>query len=145
MEEFIINSKSYFYTDLIMAFCALLTSIVGFFLRKRHRSLKYMYLYPLASFLQILSLYISWISVKIRNWDTLSNFIFLLIEFYLIYLFYLSTIESKTLKIIYKILPLVYLITIILFLIYNNFWCHSRNMNFLRNAPQRPFAMDGEL
>ena len=100
MEEFIINSKLYFYTDLIMAFCALLTSIVGFFLRKRHRSLKYMFLYPLASFLQIISFYFNFFHYKSNSMtaQNISILLFILVELFCILYFYLLVLKKQRLK-----------------------------------------------
>ncbi len=115
MKELLENSALYFYMDLISIFCALIASIIGFIMRKKHRELRFMFLYPLSSFLQMSVTYFLYFILKVDT-SFLTHFsiiAFLLVEFSCLYIYYYKIIKSSGFR---KILKIVFIIYLFLFI-----------------------------
>ena len=100
MKELLEESSSLFYTNLIEAACALLASVIGFLLRKRHIGLRLMFIYPFSSFLQFIIYFLIYYLQHIEPFIFLftSTKVFLIIEFLCILIFYLSVLTKKKLR-----------------------------------------------
>ncbi len=114
MKELLEASALYFYTDLITVLCALLATIIGFIQRKKHEGLRFMFLYPLVSLQQSVSFYIVRYFIRVDNFFT-SNFsviVFLLVEFFCLYIYYYIVIKNRFRKILQVVL-VVYLFSLV--------------------------------
>ena len=115
MKELLEESVSYFYMDLISIFCALIASIIGVIMRKKYMALRFMFLYPLASFLQTSVTYFLDFILKVdTSFSThFSIIIFLLVEFFSLYIYYYKIIKNSSFR---KILITVFIIYLSLFI-----------------------------
>ena len=111
MKELLEESASYFYTDLIMFLCSLFASVLGFVHRKKHEGLRYMFLYPFASVLQMLSVYFSFyiLNMKSSLVTYISISLFLLIEMICFYFYFSVLIKNNLLLKGIRIVPVIYL------------------------------------
>lgn len=90
-----------------MVLSALAALIIGIVHRKKLQDLKFMVLYPMVSLVQGLLTYYSWIHEKDKElWgtDTVSDSLFILFEFLIIYQFFKKAIVIERLKLFIKII-----------------------------------------
>jgi len=109
-----------------MMACSILAAIVGYLNRKKHTDLRSLYFYPLASFIQSISYYVIIafsITSRIRN-DVMyiTCNLFLIIELYLIYHFFLKALASRPAKKLLYSIEVIYIVLICLYwAIYSTF------------------------
>jgi hypothetical protein len=106
-------SKLVYYTDLILAGSALIATTTGIIFRQKHRELRYMFIYPFASFLQqaifVFSYY--WLNQTeeaVSDSNAISINLFLLIEFSSISLFYFCAVTRTYNKRILRVISIFY-------------------------------------
>ena len=110
----------------IMMGCSILAAIVGYLNRKKHIDLRSLYFYPLASFIQSISYYVIIgfsTTSRIRN-DIMyvTCNLFLIIELYLIYHFFLKALGSRPAKKLLYSIEVIYIVLICLYwAIYSTF------------------------
>ncbi len=118
-------SKSYANIALLFTFlCSILAMITGYKYHNKFTELKFFYLYPLSSFLQItlctLGILLKANTKVIDELTAVSTNIFLLIEFLLIYNFFRQVLKSKIAKQILQIVTLLYIVTLFLYWTWGN-------------------------
>lgn len=98
---------------IVMMACSAFSAIIGVLNRKKFRTIRHFYLYPLASFIQMVAFhaaYITGFDLKTQNaiayWTV--N-IFLLVEFLMISHFFLTVLKSPTMKAILYTISILYL------------------------------------
>ena len=116
MKSFTLNTHI---AQVFMMACSLFAAVVGYLNRKKHINLGSLYLYPLASFIQAISYYIVVnlsLTRKIQN-DILyiTCNLFLVIELYLIYHFFLKTLANQSAKKLLYLIQTVYIVVVCLY------------------------------
>lgn len=103
--------------------CSLSAFLIGRKNRHKFPELKYFYLYPLASFLQMLSYfivrYIDYGHETFFNVTAIGTNIFLVVEFLLFYNFFYLKVEYRFLRLIILYLAPIYLLLIVLYWIFD--------------------------
>lgn len=107
----------YSFAVLFSMVCSLVVSIIGFNLRNSNLQYKFLYLYPLASFLQnlfILIIDLTNVPSSQRNLMVgISIYIFLLVEFYILYHFFSHSLNNVKSKRVLNLIRWIYPILIL--------------------------------
>jgi hypothetical protein len=119
--------------EMFMLICSCVAGVIGYRNRKRHHYLAGIYLYPLASLAHTILFYVIEtppINRKIRNTVIFSGEdIFMFIEFFLIYSFFLNILKSQGLrKLLYLIQFFYVLIVLCLWFAYKNLFKLTINL-----------------
>src|SRR5688500_4023484 len=118
LKQIIISS---FFTHPIMLLSALFAWWLGFMRGKKSRELKYLLLYPLASFIQGLIAYYSWVHQSEQVYfrmDLISESEFILIEFLILHYFFKNIITLSSLKLLMEIVYLTYTLYLLIIWIF---------------------------
>ena len=111
-----------FYThfgELLMLICSFVAAVIGYLNRKKHASLRRIYIYPLASMAHTILLFITGyyhITWKIKSTIMYcAEDIFLVIEFFIIYYFFLNVLKLAAARKLLLILEVVYVVMVFSF------------------------------
>jgi len=102
-----------------MFVCSCVAGIIGYINRRKHSYLKGIYLYPLASLVHTILFYISahfhviWKIKRVMLY--LSEDIFLFIEFFIIYYFFLKTLKIQSVRKLLFLIEVVYILIVFCF------------------------------
>ena len=126
MDELMPLIKASYYTQLLMGASSLLALILTIVNRKKFSELKFIWMYPLASLLQLLFFYsmflLKWPPKSRVEFSNLSINIYILIEAALIYHFLFQIIILKKLRSILKIILAFFIIYLSIHWIANSFF-----------------------
>jgi hypothetical protein len=100
MNEIVETSRSYLFTDLVLFICAMLAVVIGFIKRNKFAQMKYFYVYPLSSCLQLIVADLKIVYGYSTEWfpksiDEISLELFLIVEFVTLFFFYKKVISRK--------------------------------------------------
>jgi len=102
MYYFIERSSHYFYTDILMCISAILCLLIGIIRRNIFLELKWLFFYPLMALVECIVGYsFYFINISENSYDITVNIvinIFLLIEFFSLFIFYNKNIKNVILK-----------------------------------------------
>ena len=119
--------------QLFMMACSCTSAVIGYINRKKFKNTKHFFLYPLSSFIEM-SLYFgaiySNLDNKTREIIIYSSYnIYILIEFIIIYHFFLTVLKSEIIKTILYAIAILYLaLTCYFWCIKNHFFYHPINL-----------------
>lgn len=123
-----IISASY-YTQPLMIASALVAFVIGFIYRNKFRELKFLFIYPMASILQILSLYYAVYIDSIIELESLAGSIFIVVEFILISNFFYKVISIKVLRTSIQLIFIIFMLyLLVLWTSTNSFYKYPYKM-----------------
>jgi hypothetical protein len=112
MEQFKEIISLSFFTQPLMLLSALIACICGVIYRKKFQELKFMVFYPITSLIQGVITYYSWIfEWNVKHWrvDLISESLFILVEFLIIFGFFEKVIILERLKLYVRVLFLLHI------------------------------------
>ena len=134
MEEIKTLIKDSFYTQPLMMASAFLAIVIGLFRWKHLKQYQILIIYPMASFLQALIAYVSFIYVTVGKWlqaDLISENIFILVESLILYIFFNKIIFLRKAKLYMHIIFSMYILYFVSLWIFTNAFFLSANKIYL--------------